>query len=35
VSLRRGLNHPDRPDLCRSPAPSSIPTVTLPRPGNV
>jgi uncharacterized membrane protein YbhN (UPF0104 family) len=35
VSLRRGLNHPDRPDLCRSPAPSSIPTVTLPRAGNV
>ena len=35
VSLRRGLNRPDRPDLCRSPAPADIPTVRLPRPGEV
>jgi uncharacterized membrane protein YbhN (UPF0104 family) len=33
VSLRRGLNRPDRPDLCHAPAPASIPTVTLPRRG--
>jgi uncharacterized membrane protein YbhN (UPF0104 family) len=30
VSLRRGLNDPDRPDLCH-PAAANIPTVTLPR----
>ena len=35
ASLRRGLNHPDRPDLCQPPAPASIPTVTLPQRGNV
>ena len=29
ASLRRGLNSPDRPDLCR-PVPSAIPTVRLP-----
>lgn len=35
VSLRRGLNHPERPDLCRAPVPASIPTVSLPQRGNV
>jgi uncharacterized membrane protein YbhN (UPF0104 family) len=35
VSLRRGLNRPDRPDLCRSPVPASIPTVSLPQARNV
>jgi uncharacterized membrane protein YbhN (UPF0104 family) len=30
VSLRHGLNRPDRPDLCRAPVPASIPTVSLP-----
>jgi uncharacterized membrane protein YbhN (UPF0104 family) len=35
VSLRRGLNQPDRPDLCRPlPAGTPIPTVTLPQRGN-
>ena len=35
VSLRRGLNRPDRPDLCRPvPTGASIPTVTLPQRGN-
>ena len=34
VSLRRGLNHPDRPDLCHTPTAASIPTVTLPQRGN-
>ena len=34
VSLRRGLNHPDRPDLCRSPVPANIPTVSLPQARN-
>jgi uncharacterized protein (TIRG00374 family) len=30
ASLRKGLNHPDRPDLCR-PVASEIPVVSLPR----
>jgi uncharacterized protein (TIRG00374 family) len=30
ASLRKALNDPDRPDLCR-PVPSAIPTVRLPR----
>jgi uncharacterized protein (TIRG00374 family) len=30
MSLRKGLNRPDRPDLCR-PVPSEIPVVSLPR----
>jgi hypothetical protein len=30
ASLRKGLNRPDRPDLCWSPAPE-IPVVSLPR----
>jgi uncharacterized membrane protein YbhN (UPF0104 family) len=30
ASLRKGLNRPDRPDLCR-PVPSEIPVVSLPR----
>jgi len=30
ASLRRGLNHPDRPDLCHTAVPDDIPTVTLP-----
>jgi uncharacterized protein (TIRG00374 family) len=32
ASLRRGLNHPDRPDLCHRPTPD-IPTVRLPQRG--
>jgi uncharacterized membrane protein YbhN (UPF0104 family) len=35
ASLRRGLNRPDRPDLCHRPSTASIPTVTLPQRGNV
>ena len=35
ASLRRGLNRPDRPDLCHRPTTASIPTVTLPQRGNV
>ena len=35
VSLRRGLNRPDRPDLCHAPVPTDIPTVSLPARGNV
>ena len=30
VSLRRGLNRPDRPDLCHTGVPANIPTVSLP-----
>jgi uncharacterized membrane protein YbhN (UPF0104 family) len=30
ASLRRGLNRPDRPDLCHTPVPANIPTVSLP-----
>jgi uncharacterized membrane protein YbhN (UPF0104 family) len=30
ASLRRGLNRPDRPDLCHAPVPTNIPTVSLP-----
>jgi uncharacterized membrane protein YbhN (UPF0104 family) len=35
VSLRRGLNRPDRPDLCHAPVPATIPTVSLPQQGSV
>jgi uncharacterized membrane protein YbhN (UPF0104 family) len=35
ASLRHGLNHPERPDLCHAPVPASIPTVSLPQRGNV
>jgi len=32
ASLRKGLNRPDRPDLCWTP-PAAIPEVSLPRRG--
>jgi uncharacterized protein (TIRG00374 family) len=32
ASLRKGLNRPDRPDLCWT-VPATAPTVSLPRPG--
>jgi uncharacterized membrane protein YbhN (UPF0104 family) len=35
ASLRRGLNRPDRPDLCHPPVPANIPTVSLPSTPNV
>jgi uncharacterized membrane protein YbhN (UPF0104 family) len=34
AALRRGLNRPDRPDLCH-PVATNIPTVSLPQAGNV
>jgi uncharacterized membrane protein YbhN (UPF0104 family) len=34
ASLRRGLNQPDRPDLCRAPVPADLPVVRLPRAEN-